>query len=316
MKRRWYKRMGSGFSVLAAFFVLAACSSPLSREPESPPTPTPPFARESAAIATAEAGDDTAARAAAYYERGNARFDQGDYAGAVIDYGRAIGFDQRHARAFNNRGLARVALGQPDEALKDYTQAIAIDPQYVRAYRNRLPLLEQRGDLQAVAADYARLAEIDADGAADYRYRQGSALQGLRDFAGARAAYDAALARDPEHVDALYQRALLSFAERALPAAIADLDRAIDLSPRAANAYYARGLAWGAQGDQGRAIGDFSQALALQPSYPEALLARAAAYHAASDDARARADLERLDELELDAEMQAAAAALRRQVEG
>src|SRR5262245_33834984 len=59
--------LGSWFLVLAAFFILSACSSPLSREPEAPPTPTPPFARESAVVATAEASGDAQASAAAYY---------------------------------------------------------------------------------------------------------------------------------------------------------------------------------------------------------------------------------------------------------
>src|SRR5262245_46032368 len=148
------------FVLCSLFFVLAACASPLSREPGPPATPTAPFARESAALATAEASGDIPARAAAYYERGNAKFDQGDYQGAIIDYGQALQLDPRNARALNNRGLARAALGQAEDALADYTQAIAIDPRYVRAYRNRLPLLERRGDLQAAAADYARLAEL------------------------------------------------------------------------------------------------------------------------------------------------------------
>jgi len=129
--------------------------------------------------------------------------------------------------------------------------------------------------IKALVADYARLAEIDADNAADYRYRQGAALNSLNDTAGARKAFDAALARDPKQVDALYERALLNFAERKLPAAIADLDKAIALSPRAANARYARGLAWSTQGNMARAIADFDAALKLKPDYPEALLARA-----------------------------------------
>ena len=80
------------------------------------------------------------------------------------------------------------------------------------------------------------LVKRDPANAADYRYRQGSALHGLHNFAGARKAYDAALLANPQHVDARYQRALLNFAERQLPAAIADLDITLRLSPRAANA--------------------------------------------------------------------------------
>jgi tetratricopeptide (TPR) repeat protein len=294
--------------------VLSACANPLNREPGPPPTATPPFARESAAVATAEASGDAKARAGALYERGNAKFDAGKLEDAIADYNQALKLDPRNARAFNNRALAQSALGKTDAALADYGQAIKLDPGYVRAYKNRLPLLEQKGDLRTIAADYNQLAALDADNADEYRYRQGAALRGLGDTAGARKAFDAALARNPEHVDALYERALLNFAERKLPAAIADLDKAIGQSPRAANAHYVRGLAWSAQGDPARALADFDVALKLKPKYPEAQLARASALHAANDDARARAALDGLDQQALDDGLKAAADALRRQL--
>jgi tetratricopeptide (TPR) repeat protein len=299
----------------AICLILIGCSSPLAREQGPPPTPTPPLAPYNAAIATAEAGGDAKAQGQAYYERGNVQLDGGDHQAAINDYTKALALDPTNARAFNNRALAFVALGESDRALADYAAAIKADPGYVRALQNRLHLLEQRGDLKAMAADYDRLAQLDAKNIADYRYRQGSALHGLHDFAGARKAYDAALAADPQHVDALYERALLSFAEGHPDAAIGDLDRALRLSPRAANAYYARGQAHAAMGDQTAALKDFTAALKLQPDYPEALLARAVAYHAAAQDDQARADLEKAERLQLDDTLQVAADALREQLD-
>jgi len=300
--------------VVTLGLVCSGCANPLARDPGPPPTPTPLLAPYNAAIATAEAGGDVKAQALAYYERGNAQLDQRDNAAAVADYTKALDLDPTNARAFNNRALAYAALGQPDQALADYAAAIRIDPTYTRAYQNRLHLLEQRGDLKGMAADYERLAALEPKNAADYRYRQGSALHGLRDFAGARKAYDAALATDPQHVDALYERALLSFAEGQPAAAIADLDRALRLSPRAANAYYARGQAREALGDHAAAIGDFTQALNLRADYPDALLARAAAYHATGSDDQARSDLDALSQMPLDDTLKAATDALREQI--
>jgi tetratricopeptide (TPR) repeat protein len=263
------------------------------------------------------ASGDTKAQALAYYERGNALLDTGDNAAAVADYDRSIALDPTNARAFNNRALALTALGRIDEALASYGEAIRLDPSYIRANKNLLRLQEERGDLQAVAAGYARLAAFDPANAADYRYHEGSALHGLRDFAGARKAYDAALAADPQQVDALYERALLSFAEGNPAAAIVDLDAALRLSPHAANAYYARGLARAATGDHAAAIADFGTALAEhQGDYPEALLARAAAYHTSGDDAKARADLDALGKMQVDEGIMAAAEGLRVQVAG
>lgn len=300
--------------------VLAACAPQAATGP--PPTATPLLAPYNAAIATAEAGGDRAAQAAAYYERGNQQFELGEYAAAIEDYDYALDLDPTNARAFNNRGLAYAALGDVEQALADYNAAIDIDPAYARAHKNRLSLLEQQGTAAAgspetmreIARGYARLAELDPANRADYLYQQGSVLYSVRDFAGAQQAFDRALEANPQQVDALYERALLHLAAGRHAAAIADLNQALRLSPRAANAYYARGLAYSRGGEQARAIADFDAALRLQGDYAEALLARAAAYHASGDDQAARADLERLEQMDLDETLETVAATLRLQL--
>ena len=315
MKNRRLRTFGRFGCTIAAGFLMLGCSG-FGAQQAGPSTTPAPLAPYNAAIATAQAGGDPKAQALALYERGNANLDQGNKQAAIADYTQSLKLDATNARAFNNRALAYAALGQANPALADYAAAIKLDPAYTRAYLNRLHLLEQRGDLKAIAANYGRLAQLDPKNAADYRYRQGSALHGLRDFAGARQAYNAALTANPQHVDALYERALLSFAEGQPAAAITDLDRALQLSPRAANAYYTRGQARAALGDQAAAIVDFTEALALQPEYPEALLARAAAYHATSRDDLARADMVQLEALTLDPTLQSAADALQQQLAG
>jgi tetratricopeptide (TPR) repeat protein len=309
----WSQIVVRGWLVLV--ILLTGCSE-LSRVGIGPtPTPEPPLFRYDTAIVTAEAGSDTLIQAAAYLARGDAHAGQGDYEAAISDYTSAIARDSNDARAYNNRALANQALEQFDTALADLDAAIRIDPSYVRAYKNRVALLEQtEGDPHRLADDYGRLAELEPAGAAGYRYRQGSALHGLRDLAGARTAYDAALAADPQHVDALYERALLSYAEGRPAEALADLDRAITLSPRAANAYYARGLALNAIQDVPGALDDFTQALALDSNYAEAWLARAALRSAAGDTAGATSDLDHLEQLSLPEDLQAAVAALRRSI--
>lgn len=283
--------------VYGAFAALTGCTDLPLLQP--PPTPTP-TAQETAA---------------ALYEQGNVLFDGGEYGAAIAAYDQALALDDSNARAFNNRALAYEALGQIDQARADFAAAVAADPSYLRAYKNHAALLERTGaDPAGLAAIYARLAELEPAAAADHRYREGVALHGMRDFAGARRAYDAALAADPQHVDALYERALLSLAEGRPADAAADLDRAVRLSPRAANAYYARAIARNASGDRPGARGDLDQALRLRPTYAEALLARADLALASSDQAQARADLAALERLTLDDQLQAAAAALRRRL--
>ncbi len=234
-------------------------------------------------------------RAAAYYERGNARFDQGDYQGAIVDYGQAIELDPRHARASTTRAGPRRArpgrwgAGGLRAGDRDRSRSTCAPTATACRCSNS-------------AASY-RLSRPTTPGwpsstptaRADYRYRQGSALQGLRDLVGARVAYDAALARDPEHVDALYQRALLSFAERAH----ARRDRRPRPGDRAQPARGQRLLRRAAWPGVPRATRATRSATSLRrsrfsPATPRRCWRRAAAYHAASDDARARADLEQL----------------------
>jgi tetratricopeptide (TPR) repeat protein len=297
----------------------AACGLPGTAS-GPPPTATPLLAPYTAAIATAEAGSDAVTQAAAYYERGNQQFELGDYAAAIADYSRAVELDPTHARAFNNRGLAHSMQENSTAALDDFTTAIRLDPAYARAHKNRLRLLEQQGTtataaeqtMRELAEGYAQLAELEPANRAGYLYRQGSVLYGLRDFAGARRAFDTALAAEPQQVDALYERALLNLAEHQTDAAIADLDAALRLSPRAANAYYARGIAYSRTGDQERAIADFDAALQLRAEYAEALLGRAVAHHAAGNSAAAQADLDRLAQLTLDETLETTTEALRR----
>jgi tetratricopeptide (TPR) repeat protein len=317
MKRSVIWQQWRRLALIAPLIILAACSEPLI-EPRAPRTPTAVIDRYNAVVATAEAGDDLLARARAYYDRGNIWFDQQNYTEAIADYGRAIALDPSMSRAFHNRGLAHALLKENDAALRDYTQAIRLDPAYRRAYENRVRLLEELTAstpvetlLQQLADDYGNLAQLIPEAEAPYRYRQGLILVRLNDRTAAREAFDAAIRARPQHVDALYERALLHYAGGDLDAALADLDAALRLSPRAANAYYVRGLIRHAQGDTRSAIADFGQALLLQPAYPEALIARAAAYGEQGNTTAARADLQRLDDLQLDPALQQAREALR-----
>ncbi|ABU56709.1 tetratricopeptide repeat protein [Roseiflexus castenholzii] len=311
------QRTGRCVACIALVIVLAACSEPLV-EPRAPRTPTAVIDRYNAIVATAEAGDDLLMRARAYYDRGNIWFEQQNYIEAIADYDRALALDPSMSRAFHNRGLAYALLKEYDAALRDYAQAIHLDPAYRRAYENRVRLLEELTAstpdetlLQQLADDYGSLARLIPEAEAPYRYRQGLILVRLNDRTAAREAFDAAIRARPQHVDALYERALLHYAVGDLNAALADLDTALRLSPRAANAYYARGLIRHTQGDPRSAIADFGQALLLRPDYPEALIARAATYAEQGNITAARADLKRLDELQLDPALQPAREALR-----
>jgi lipoprotein NlpI len=94
------------------------------------------------------------ARAAAYYNRGNAHAANGDQAGAIADYDAAIKLEPKNARAFNNRGTAHSDKGEFDAAIEDFDAAIKHDARFASAYFNRANAYAAKGEADRAIADY------------------------------------------------------------------------------------------------------------------------------------------------------------------
>jgi len=71
----------------------------------------PPDQIIAACTAYIDAVDYPDTKAAGYYNRGNAYFDKGDFAGAVADYSAALRLRPNYPTAMFNRGLAKLHLG-------------------------------------------------------------------------------------------------------------------------------------------------------------------------------------------------------------
>ena len=101
----------------------------------------------------------------AYNNRGLARKQQGDLAGAIQDYDRAIELDPQDPTAYNNRGNVRAEQKDLAGAIQDYDRAIELDPQDPTAYNNRGGLYLELRAWERARSDYERRVALSPEDA-------------------------------------------------------------------------------------------------------------------------------------------------------
>jgi Flp pilus assembly protein TadD len=104
----------------------------------------------------------------AYYLRGLAYTEQGEYALAEQDFTSAIFLDPGYAAAYMSRGAALGALGRFSEAVEDLDLALRLKPESVQAYLNRGLAYEGMGRHDRAIEDYTRAIEADPEFARGY----------------------------------------------------------------------------------------------------------------------------------------------------
>ena len=95
-------------------------------------------------------------RARAFFNRGRAWSDQGQYDKAIQDFDQAIRLDPHYPDAFNNRGIARGGKGEREKAIQDFDEAIRLDPNHAIALHNRGIAFRVLGRMAEAEADFAR----------------------------------------------------------------------------------------------------------------------------------------------------------------
>ncbi|CAH0363693.1 unnamed protein product [Pelagomonas calceolata] len=81
--------------------------------------------------------DYAAAHALEYKNRGNAKFKERDYEGAVQAFSEAIALDPSNAVLYSNRSGAYLAMSHVSKAFKDAEEAVRLDPQWPKALARR-----------------------------------------------------------------------------------------------------------------------------------------------------------------------------------
>jgi len=215
----------------------------------------------------------------AYYQRGNARDDMGDGAGALEDYATAIGLQPDFLQAHYNRGIVLNAMGRYAEAVKAFDDVVALRPDISNAYLNRGVARDELGDTAGAIADYEEALQNNPDNA-DARFNRARVYYRLRRYREAVADYTAAIALRPDDVEAINNRGLAYDALGQYEEAIADYDDALRRRPDFAEVLSNRGAAQESLGDLDAALDDYlaAQSAAGGPDFAAAFYNAARLY--------------------------------------
>ena len=183
-------------------------------------------------------------RAEALYSLGVEKFDLKYYAGAILDFDKAIELTPEYIRAYYERGRAQAYLGDYDSAIISWTQVIKMDPDEADAYYARGSVKARLDDYTDAIIDLDKAIELDAQHANAYSNRGGVKIK----FGESEAA-----------------RGNAKEAQRLYKAGIVDCDKAIKIDPEHANAYNFRGTGKSELDDHEGAVLDFNKAIKIDP---------------------------------------------------
>ena len=131
----------------------------------------------------------------------------GRYDEALADLDKALRINPDSAGLYLERGLVRDAAGDHDHAVADFSAAIARNATLVQAWFGRAMAYDAAGHHDLAAKDLATAVQRNRTMVAALYMERGYALHERRQFAGARAAFDQAIALGPGWLSAYCGRA-------------------------------------------------------------------------------------------------------------
>jgi len=165
-----------------------------------------------AASADFPTGISADAEAERLFQLGNAREEQGDSAGAIAAWRRALELRPEYPEALNNLALTLHEQGDPRAAIATFEEALRRRPAFVAARFNLGNALQDVGALDEAIACFQQTLALQGD-LAEAHLNLGSALQERGDRAAARTSFEAALRLRPHDADAHGNLALLDLLE-------------------------------------------------------------------------------------------------------
>jgi len=216
----------------------------------------------------------------AYFYRGIAKNDLGDYYGAIVDYSKVI-VEEPDADTYFNRGNSRYSLEDFEGAKEDYKKAIELDPYFVDAHYSLGCANYDLDDYDTALTNFNTVIKIQPYYAKAYNLRANiyafkkKHKEALKD-------YTMGVLVDPS-ADTYYNRGVFYMDINYYKKAKSDLSRAIRLNENSSFAYFYRGASQLLLGKHRNALTDFSTALKFDALDFDAMLGMAMTYYRLKD---------------------------------
>lgn len=210
----------------------------------------------------------------AYIIRGISKQQMGDYESANDDFNSGLEYDVTNTSLIMNRGVGKLEMKNYEGAIDDFTKAIKEKSGFMLAYLNRGRAWLELADTTKALTDFNKAVEINPFHTRALGIR-GALLSDLKQYSRAIEDYNVAIRMEPKEPGLFINRGLIKYFSNDLMGAIADYNTAIELDPNSLIAYYNRGLLRAQIGDVNRAVEDFDNVLKIEPDNYTARLNRA-----------------------------------------
>lgn len=251
------------------------------------------------------------ARYEAFFFRGIAKYNLGDFTGAQMDFDRTIRLNPIYTPAYHYRAITLSRVGKYDLALKDLEEAVDLRPSYTGLYFSRGVTYFLSQQFERAISDFDRFIRKMPNEGDAYLNRgacylfTGDTLRALQDYETAISKnrydpegyirrsriygmqgrtdeaiedLDTAIQLDSTNTFAYFNRALLRYDRKQVQEALSDLDRVLQDEPGNALTLYNRALIRMQVGDYANALEDLDRVLAINPDNVLAYFNRAALF--------------------------------------
>ena len=220
----------------------------------------------------------------AYFYRGLAKNDLGDFQGAIVDYSKII-LIEPDADTYFNRGNSRYNMEDFEGAKLDYEKAYELDNNFIDALYSLACTKYDLGEYESAITDFNKITKAIPDLQIAYTLRA-SAYAALENYKEALKDYSTAILINPDS-DAFFNRGVLFLDINYFQKAKTDLILAIRRNPDNSFLYFYRGAANLFLGKFEEALQDFSVALKYDAQDFDALLGVAMTYLKMNDSDKA-----------------------------